>query len=37
MAAGATPVYEYVIVFDGKKAWVKLADEARAAGDVNHG
>ncbi len=28
MAAGATPVYEYVIVFDGKQAWVKLVDEA---------
>ena len=30
LAAGATPVYEYVIVFDGKQAWVKLVDEALA-------
>jgi hypothetical protein len=29
-ASGATPVYEYVIVFDGKKAWVKLVDDALA-------
>jgi len=30
LAAGATPVYEYVIVFDGKEAWVKLVDDALA-------
>jgi hypothetical protein len=30
VAAGATPVYEYVVLFDGKQAWVKLADDALA-------
>jgi hypothetical protein len=30
VAAGATPVYEYVVVFDGKKTWVKLVDDALA-------
>jgi Predicted AAA-ATPase/PD-(D/E)XK nuclease superfamily len=30
LAAGATPVYEYVIVFDKKKTWVKLVDDALA-------
>jgi len=29
-AAGADPVYEYAIVFDGKEAWVKLVDDALA-------
>ena len=28
VAAGATPVYEYVMVFDGKKAWVKHVADA---------
>lgn len=28
MAAGVALVYEYVIVFDGEQAWVKLVDEA---------
>ena len=27
LAAGATPVYEYVMLFDGKIAWVKRVDE----------
>ena len=31
LAAGAAPVHEYVIVFDGKKTWVKLVDDALAA------
>ena len=31
LAAGAMPVYEYVIVFDGKKTWVKSVDDALAA------
>lgn len=26
-AAGASPVYEYAMVFDGKKAWVKRVEE----------
>ncbi len=30
LAAGATPVYEYVVVFDGKKTWVKSVDDALA-------
>lgn len=29
-AAGADPVHEYAIVFDGKEAWVKLVDDALA-------
>lgn len=29
-AAGADPVFEYAIVFDGKEAWVKLVDDALA-------
>jgi hypothetical protein len=31
IAAGATPVYEYAVVFDGKKTWVKLVDDALAS------
>ena len=27
LAAGANPVYEFVMLFDGKVAWVKRVDE----------
>jgi hypothetical protein len=30
IAAGASPVYEYAMVFDGKQAWVKLVADALA-------
>ncbi len=31
IAAGASPVFEYAMVFDGKRAWVKLVDEVLGA------
>jgi hypothetical protein len=30
-AAGASPVYEYAMVFDGKQAWVKTVEELLGA------
>jgi PD-(D/E)XK nuclease superfamily len=30
VAAGASPVYEYAMVFDGKQAWVKLVADVLA-------
>ncbi|MBK9260634.1 MAG: PD-(D/E)XK nuclease domain-containing protein [Polyangiaceae bacterium] len=30
VAAGASPVYEYVMTFDGKETWVKRVDDVLA-------
>ncbi|XXU41778.1 PD-(D/E)XK nuclease domain-containing protein [Sorangium sp. So ce1000] len=36
VAAGAAPVHELVAVFDGKRAWVRLVDEALSGAKDGH-